>query len=180
MSQQNITKIDTPLLKSNMYSKFIFSGNVPIVLKSIKLYDGVNGEYKTFVLGKYKNQVSLDCITYNFLQNGTVENSPEFTNLVYRKFPKITFEYYYYNGKVWILETEEIGDNDETWYNIYKDSLGNTFYQHKWEVPLFIAPYLEPFCDMSYLISGRYDGTKSSGRSRPGLPQLPQPDSIER
>jgi len=164
LSEQNITKIDTPLLKSKMYSNFILSNNVPIVLKSIKIYDGVNGEYQTFMLGKYANQVSMDCITFNFIQNGTVENSPEFTNLVYRKFPKITFEYYYYDGKLWNLETEEIGGNDETWYNIYKDSIGNTFYQHKWEFPLFIAPYLEPFCNMSSLISGRYDGNQRSGR----------------
>jgi hypothetical protein len=145
MSETNIEKIDTPLLKSKMYNKFILSNNVAIVLKSVKVYDGINGNYKKYNLGKYDNQNGMDCITYGFIENATIRNTPNYTNLAYRKYSKLTFEYYYYTGKEWLLETETIGGNDPSWYNIYRDNSNHIYYQHKWEYPLFLVPYLEPF-----------------------------------
>ena len=150
MSEKNIEKIDTPLLKSKMYNKFILSNNVAIVLKSVKVYDGINGQYKKYNLGKYDNQNGMDCITYGFIENATIKNTPNYTNLAYRKYSKLTFEYYYYTGNEWLLETDTIGGNDPSWYNIYSDDTGHTYYQHKWEFPLFLVPYLEPF-NLNYL-----------------------------
>lgn len=145
LSTQNVIKIDTPLLKSVMYSQYISNRNVPILLKTIKLYDGVNGEYKIVNLGKYEGQESMNCITYNFTHNGAVNNSENYTNLVYFKYNTITFEYYSYNGKEWILYEETIGGNTPEWYNIYDVFSDKKVFQHKWEYPLFLIPYLKPF-----------------------------------
>ena len=152
LSEQNVIKIDTPLLKSNMYSRFFLSKNVPIVLKSVKMYDQINGQYKKVLLGKYADQEGMDCITYGILQNGTIMNIPGFTNLVYYKYSKLTFEYYYYTGKEWLLETETIGGNDPSWYNTYEDDFGHKFYQHKFDYPAFLLPYLEPFAEKEDLM----------------------------
>jgi hypothetical protein len=145
LSEQSVKKIDTPLLKSKIYQKYIYNNRVPIVIKSLKLYDYINGIYKKFNLGKYKNQHGMDIFTYGFMQSGTEINASIYTNKNLRKYSSIILEYYYYNGKNWILDEEEIGGNDDSWFNIYTDEYGHIFKQHKWEFPAIILPYLTSF-----------------------------------
>jgi len=145
LSKQGVIKLNTPLLKSNMYKKFIFNNRVPIVIKSMKLFDLINGIYKTFNLGKYPGQTSMDILSYGFMQVSTKVNDPKYTNLYLREYSNIIFEYYYYNGRNWVLDTEEIGGNDSEWFNEYEDSYGHKFLQHKFEYPNILTPYLYTF-----------------------------------
>ena len=145
LSKQGTIKIDTPLLKSKMYNKYIYNNRVPIVIKSMKLYDLVNGVYKTFYLGKYEGQHSMDILTYGFMQTSTLQNVSEYTNMYYRTYSKILFEFFYFNGKEWILDSEEVGGNDETWFNTYYDDYGHKFLQHKFEFPNILNAYVSTF-----------------------------------
>jgi hypothetical protein len=111
----------------------------------MKLFDLVRGVYKTYNLGKYEGQYNMDILTYGFLQMSTLISEPEYTNLYYREYSKITFEYFYFNGKEWILDTEVIGGNDESWFNTYTDDYGHKFLQHKFELPSILLPYLTTF-----------------------------------
>jgi hypothetical protein len=140
--KQGAVKIDTPLLDTRMYNRFIFNGRVPLVLKSITLYDNFYGQYKKFNLGKFKNQVSLDVLTYRFLQDCTLLNDPKYINVTYKQYMTIYLEYYYFNGLEWILDVEAVGKNTADWYNTYTDPVGNLYYQHKFELPLIMLPYL--------------------------------------
>jgi hypothetical protein len=72
-------------------------------------------------------------------------DDPLFTNSLKLLFPDVTLTYYYYNGSNWVLETETIGGNDESWYVIYTDNYGNRFYQHKFEFPFILLDYVKYF-----------------------------------
>jgi hypothetical protein len=133
-------------LTTQLYKRFLVSGNVPILLKSVELFDHINGNYDNFLLGKYTGQSTLDILTYGFVQYATVSNSLLYTNPVSRKFLKIFMNYFYFNGEDWIEVTEEFGGNDDSWYNEYKDKASNNvFLQHKIEYPIILTNYLEPF-----------------------------------
>ena len=162
LSKQGVIKLDTPLLKSRMYNKFIFNNRVPIIIKSMKLFDLVNGVYKTFNLGKYTGQTSMDILTYGFMQTSTVYNDPKYTNRFLREYSNIIFEFYYYNGQNWVLDTEEIGGNDSSWYNEYRDSFGHIFLQHKFDYPNILIPYLKSFFGDSDNITPA-EGEKNAG-----------------
>ena len=142
---QGVVKIDTPLLKSEMYLKYVLSNRVPIVIKSLKLYNRIKGIYQTFNLGKYDGQFSFDVLTYGLLQSGTGYNDIKYTNGIKRYYNSIIIEYYYFNGKDWALNTETIGSNDSSWYNEYTDSYGHLFLQHKFDYPAILIPYLDTF-----------------------------------
>ena len=59
---------------------------------------------------------------------------------------KIYFEYYYYNGKEWILDFEELNDDySEDFYTVYKNSLGQRFYESKWSYPPILYTYDETY-----------------------------------
>jgi hypothetical protein len=142
---QGVVKIDTPLLKSEMYLKYVLSNRVPIVIKSLKLYNRIKGIYQTFNLGKYDGQFSFDVLTYGLLQGGTGYNDIKYTNSIKRYYNSIIIEYYYFNGKDWISNIETIGSNDSSWYNEYTDSYGHLFLQHKFDYPAILIPYLDTF-----------------------------------
>ena len=158
LSEQGVKKIDTPLLKSKLYQKYIYNNRIPVVIKSMKLYDYINGVYKKFNLGKYKNQYGMDIFTYGFMQSGTQVNASIYTNTQLRKYSTIELEYYYYNGKNWILDKEEIGGNDDSWFNIYSDEYGHLFKQHKWEFPAIVLPYLTSFTKSAGYTDATQDG----------------------
>jgi hypothetical protein len=146
LGSQDAIQLDTPLLSTQLYNRFLVSGNIPILLKSIELFDLINGNYDNFLLGKYTGQSTLDILTYGFVQYATVTNSTEYANPISRKFFKIIITYFYYNGAKWVEVSEEIGANDETWYNVYEDRVTkNKFRQHKFEYPTILTNYLEPF-----------------------------------
>ena len=145
LSIQGVVKIDTPLLKSQMYLKFILNNRVPIVIKSVKLYDKIKGIYQTFNLGKYEDQYSFDVITYGLIQSGSGYNDTKYTNIIKRYYNTIVIEYYYFNGNEWLLTRETIGGSDSSWFNEYSDSYGNLFLQHKFDYPAILIPYLDTF-----------------------------------
>jgi hypothetical protein len=145
LAVQGVVKIDTPLIKSEMYTKYILNNKVPIVIKSLKLYDRIKGIYQTFNLGKYEGQSSFDVLTYGLIQSGSGYNDSKYTNIIKRYYNSIIIEYYYFNGREWNLNTETIGGNDSSWYNEYTDSYGHLFLQHKFDYPAILIPYLNPF-----------------------------------
>jgi hypothetical protein len=152
LTEQGVIKINTPLLDTKMYNRFLNNNKIPIVIKSMKMYDLINGVYKTFNLGKYHNQNSFDILTYGFVQSATIENDTKYTNLYKREFDGIVFEYYYYNGVNWDVDTETVGGNTSEWFNEYTDSYGHLFLQHKYEYPIILIPYLETFTKEAKII----------------------------
>lgn len=158
LSQQGVIKLDTPLLKTKMYQKFIFNNRVPIVIKSLKLFDLVNGLYQTFNIGKYPGQSSMDCLTYGLMQLSTVVNDPKYTNLHVREYSNIIIEFYYYNGRNWVLEIEEVGGNSPDWFNEYQDSYGHVFLQHKFDFPAILLPYLSTYYNSNNEFGGELGG----------------------
>ena len=136
----DIVKLDTPLLNSKMYNRYIDSSKTPIVIKSITYYESLHSEYKTFYFGKYGNQDSFYKFTYGLLP---IYNRFDYTNflLAQAQYNTIKIDYYYYNGQVWLEESEKIGGNDSSWYNTLTDSLGNKITQHKFQFPFPLLSY---------------------------------------
>ncbi len=162
LSELNVIKLDTPLLKTQMYRRFIESSKSPIVVKSISFYNNIKSEYKTYYLGKYGEQNSMSVITYDFGScQSFVANSDTFKakfgdsatlpdNLLFKYFSLyglMDIEYYYYDSVKWVLEKETVGGNTADWFNTYKDTLGNTYFQHKFEYPHILTPYLTIYED---------------------------------
>ncbi len=162
LSELNVIKLDTPLLKTKMYRRFIESSKSPIVVKSISFYNNVKSEYRTYYLGKYGEQDSMSFITYDFgscqtyaansdtfkAKFGTSATLPD--NLLFKYFSLyglMDIEYYYYDSVKWVLEKETVGGNTADWFNTYKDTLGNTYFQHKFEYPHILTPYLTIYED---------------------------------
>ena len=145
--QESVTRIDTPLLKTKMYSKFLESGSTPIVIKSIRIFNVVSSDYNTFYVGKYDGQYPLDILTYGMMQNASAPNDAKYINRVKRIYNKILIEYFYYTGKEWILETEKVGGRSDDWYNEYTNGNNLRFYQHKFDFPQILQSFLNPFAD---------------------------------
>lgn len=112
LSKDNIIKIDTPLLKSNMYKRFIENSKIPIVMKSITFFNTSTSEYRTYYFGKYGNQDFMSYITYGINPLFTIEiltkddihnilpNLNEDLNFVfnyYSLYGLLEIEYYYYD-----------------------------------------------------------------------------------
>ena len=153
-------KLNTPLLNTKMYKKYIDSSKLPVVIKSISYFNGLTSEYNKFLLGRYGNQQSYGSLTYGLLpvKNGlmTLPDFPdadEYLFPIYQVYPTITIEYFYYNGGNWVLETEEIGGTDSSFYSVYKDGYGNKFRQHNFQLPYILYPYYKPYEDGKLLIN---------------------------
>jgi len=155
MTEQGVVKLDTPLLKTNMYKRFLYNGRTPIVIKSAQMFSTLTSEYNKFYFGKFSNQVSYSYITYNSLQiaNKIISDvtTEKFTNTLISQYGDIILEYYYYNGIEWVEDTEIIGGNSyditktDKDYNTYTDNLGYKYLQHKFELPFILIPYLKTF-----------------------------------
>jgi len=146
LAKQGVILLNPPLLDSEMYKKYIYNNRVPIVIKSMKFFDLVNGIYKTFYLGKYKGQYGMDIFTYGFMQMGTEEPQPWSGGQPVRRYGTIIFEYYYYNGESWILTREEIGGTGSDWFGDYfRDITMSYSYQHRYEFPRVLLPYCGTF-----------------------------------
>ena len=139
-------KLNGPLLNTKIYDRFISTNQYPIVIKSMSFYQGLNGTYNKYNIGKYSNQIGYYIFSYGFLPTGNFPlNDNNSTTKVGYTYDKINFEYYYYNGETWILEEELIGGNDSDWYNIYNDTNNNKYYQHKFEFPNILLSYLKSY-----------------------------------
>lgn len=136
----DIIKLDTPLLNSKIYNRYIDSSKTPIVIKSITFFQGLQSEFKTYYFGKYGDQESFYNFTYGMLPiYNKYANDNFFKAIGYYNTIKIT--YYYYNGNIWVEETEEIGGNDNSWFTSIVDSLGNNIVQHKFQFPFSLLSY---------------------------------------
>jgi hypothetical protein len=148
LAEQSVIKLDTPLLNTQLYRRFLDSGKEPIVLKTMAFYDGFTGEYQKFQLGKFGNQVGMHRFTYGLTTSGVFPTSKmgdDYYNSLVGYRPSVVVEYCYYDGNNWIEETETIGGNDESWYTSYTDTLGNKILQHKFDYPIPLLAYTKPY-----------------------------------
>ena len=149
---RNVIKLDGPLLDSKIYSRFIANGNVPIVIKSIIFYDIINSSFQNIKIGKFGGQQSYSRFVYGHSSIASYPNTSNsvYYNLVKNEFGPITIEYYYFDGNIWRNDTEKIGGNTADWYTIYKDNADNKYYQHKFEYPQILIPYVQNYSISKY------------------------------
>lgn len=151
----NVIKLDGPLLNTKIFNRFISSGNVPIVIKSIRYYDTLLNEPTIAKIGKYGDQVSYSRYVYgNHYTSLNQLSNTNYYNLYTMRFMPITIEYFYYDGKNWQPESEVVGSDgtntDSDWYVDYTDNIGNVYHQHKFEYPLILLPYFEDYSINKY------------------------------
>ena len=91
MCDDKITNLDGILLNSKIYLR-----KLPIIIKSITMFNNITGCYEKIYFGKYKNQQSYTFFTYGLF--------PKFNQ-------KINIEYIYLSQNVWIEDNEYIGDD---------------------------------------------------------------------
>ncbi len=169
LSQLNTIRLETPLLKTMMYRRYIESSKTPIVIKSISFFNPLKSEFKPYYFGKYGEQESFSAITYDFESLTTIVANEEtfYTqfdglaelpeNLLFKYFSLyglMNIEYYYYDTTKWVLDKETVGGNDVEWFNTYKDRIGNTYFQHKFEYPYILTPYLNIYEDPDRKVPG--------------------------
>jgi hypothetical protein len=143
----NVIALYGPLLKSRMYKRFTTNGNVPLVIKSIKYFDSVDSCINTINLGKFGSQDSYSRYVYGQcpIAYFPLDSGLGYHNPLKGEYGPITIEYFYYNGNVWQYDIETIGGNDNSWFKTYKDNAGNLYYQHLFEFPQILIPYIETY-----------------------------------
>lgn len=145
LAEQNTFQINTPLLNTNIYKKFINNGKNPIVITSITYMNGIRSEFSKYFIGQYSNQISYSRIMYGILPIGNKKADSSYVSDLDYLYQNLIIEYYYYNNREWIFETEIIGGNNEKDYNIYTDSYGSKFHQHKFEFPFTLISYQQSY-----------------------------------
>lgn len=146
LNNPNCFKINTPLLNSNMYNKFISSSKNPIVITAITLFDGVRSVFDKFDLGRYENQHSLEILTYGFTQMANITNNiKQHASTFLSIYGDIILEYYYFDGVTWIKDTEIISGNEQSKYNLYTDPMGYIYKQHNLEFPIPLLTEMEVY-----------------------------------
>ena len=125
-----------------MYRRFLDNNRIPIILKSMTLYDNIQSDFNKFYLGKFSNQVTYSHLVYGIGPIGNIPSDPKYTNKLTNLYNEITLEYYYFNGKKWILDTELIGGTAPEDYSEYSDKIGHIYYQNKLEFPFPLLSYI--------------------------------------
>ena len=149
LGTNGVIRLNTPLLGTQLYQKYLYSNKTPIVIKSMAFFDKVRKVYDNFNFGKYSSQVSFDTFTYCLSQEAEVPISGDYVNKYINRYAPITITYYFFNGKFWVLESEVFGGNDDSWYEEYTDNSGYKFLQHRFEYPKSLLQYLQPFANTS-------------------------------
>ena len=145
LQEDNITKLEGPLLNSKLYQRFIDTGKTPIVLKSVTFTQGLKGQYAKYEFGLFGNQDGYYNYGYGLSSLGTKEvPKDKGVNKTVDLYGNIILEYFYFDGVSWILEEETINSNDEMNYTTY-DYLGNKYYDSKWNFPVILYNYEESF-----------------------------------
>ena len=140
---KNIIRLFSPLENSLLYKRFIESGSIPIVIKTIKFYDCLTNQFQTIDFGKYGSQKPYSRYVYGqqYVSSTSISN---YTNPVKYYFQPIIIYYYYFNGIKWIFENCQIGSANDDFYIEY--SINNYKYlQNKFEFPLILFPYLKSY-----------------------------------
>jgi len=149
---RNVIKFDGPLLNSKIYSRFITNGNVPIVIKSMSYFDTVNSSFENFHIGKFGNQRPYSHYVYGQNYIATYSLPDTYYNTLRLEYGPVTIEYYYYDGEIWRTDIEKIGGNSLDWYVTYEDNAGNKYYQHKFEFPQILIPYVHDYSISKYSV----------------------------
>jgi hypothetical protein len=147
---RNVIKFDGPLLNSKIYSRFITNGNVPIVIKSISYFDTVNSSFEHIHIGKFGQQIPYSHYVYGQSYIATYQLPDTYYNTLRYEFGPITIEYYYYDGEIWRYDVEKLGGNSPDWYITYEDNASNKYYQHKFEFPQILIPYVHDYSISKY------------------------------
>jgi len=146
LGQQHIIKVDTPLLTSKLYKKYIESSNTPIVIKSIRFFENKNSNYNTYLIGKYGNQYGLGVFSYGLCGIGTsnIESSNDYYFKFKEVFQDVTIVFYYFDGDKYVEDSDTVVC-DDSFYTVNKDGLGNVFYQDKWSFPVNLITNVEEY-----------------------------------
>ena len=147
---RNVIKFDGPLLKSKIYSRFITNGNVPIVIKSMTFFDRVNSSFEHYNIGKFSNQRPYSHYVYGHSHIAVYTLPDTYYNNLRFEYGPIIIEYFYYDGEMWKTDIEKIGGNSADWYVTYTDNTGNKYYQHKFEFPQILIPYVHDYSISKY------------------------------
>jgi hypothetical protein len=147
LGKNGAIRLNTPLLETQMYQKYLYSNKTPIVIKTMSFFDKVNRIYGNYNFGKYSQQVSFNTFTYGLAEESQVPVSGDYVNKFKNRYAPIPITYYWFNGEFWVLETEVFGDNDDSWFVEYTDNSGYKFLQHRLEYPASLLQYLQPFAD---------------------------------
>jgi hypothetical protein len=145
LDKYNILPLNTPLLNTKMYQRFIINNRVPIVIESILVFENVESDFDNFTFGLKDNQEGLSIITYDLSQIESQRNDSKYTNGVKRLFPSLKITYHYYNGNTWVKDTETVGGNTPDWYSEYTADNGQILNQHNFEFPLNLISYSNPY-----------------------------------
>ena len=145
LNKTNVMKIDTFLLNTKMYQKFIENNRNPIVIKSVVGFQNVESDYDKFSFGLENDQYGYRTITYNTAQIKTIPNESGFTNGTLRVYPLLTITYFYFDGSKWIERSEVVGGDTADWYNVYTNDSGKKMKQHKLEFPLTLIPFTRSY-----------------------------------
>ena len=146
LGKQQIIKVDTPLLNSKLYKKYIESSNTPIVIKSIRFFENKNSNYNTYLIGKYGNQCGLGVFSYGLCGIGTfnIESSNDYYFNFKDIIQDVTIVFYYFDGDKYVEDSDTIVCDDSS-YTVNKDGLGNVFYQNKWSFPVNLITNLDEY-----------------------------------
>jgi hypothetical protein len=175
-------KLNTPLLNSNIYNRFIKSSRTPIVIKSITYFNALTSEFNKFFIGRYGNQTSFGSFTYGLLpvlsSPLTIPDADTYLFKTFSVYPTIEIEYFYYNGANWVLETETIGGTSAAFYSTYTDPIDNKFYQNNFILPYILYPYVTPYETgdlLEFPLGGVLGQTNTAGGFIPSCNPPPQP-----
>ena len=180
LGQQQIIKVDTPLLSSKLYKKYIESSNTPIVIKSIRFFENKNSNYNTYLIGKYGNQNGLGVFSYGLCGIGAF--NIESSNDYYFKFKEVvqdvTIVFYYFNGEKYVEDSDTIVCDDSS-YTVNKDGLGNVFYQNTWSFPVNLITNLDEYWNVQSL-SFPYNDASTSNQMRGWGTQIQQQQQCQK
>ena len=143
LTEQNIIQLNTPLLNTQMYKKFIENDRTPMVIKSIVFYNGMKSEFEKYYFGIYSNQVSYGKFIFDFLPISTEFDTKQ--QKIINLYQTIKIEYYWFDGFEWHLTEENVGDNLPESYSTYIDKTGQIYYQHNFEFPNILIPYMSSY-----------------------------------
>jgi len=155
LDKYNVSTLNTPLLNTKMYERFIINKRVPIIIESILAFETVESDFDNFTLGLKDNQYGYNVITYNLTQIASLRNDPKYTNVEKFLFPQLSITYHYYNGNHWIKDTELVGGNTPDWYNEYTMDNGKLLNQHKFEYPATLIHYTKAFVSCNGNVTGK-------------------------
>jgi hypothetical protein len=147
---RNVIKFQGPLLKTTLYNRFITNGGVPILITHIRYFDCVSSSYVELNVGKFGSQNSYSDYVYGNTAIASYELPGKYYNPLRYEFGPIRILYYYYNGTEWIQDSEQIGGNTSDWYTTYTDNADNKYYQHLFEFPQILIPYIHDYSIAKY------------------------------